>query len=54
MVAYLNKTKNGYELTVVEKPCNGIEFNKGMKIAVEGKREAKNICKKLGYVTYNF
>lgn len=54
MYAYLGKTKNGYELTIVAKPCNGAEFNNGIKVTVTGKKEAKEICKKLSYTAYNF
>jgi len=53
-VAYLNKTKQGYVLTICQKPCNGDEFNKSQKIEVSGKKEAKQICNDSGFIPYNF
>lgn len=54
MVAYLHRTRTGFELTIVARPCNGPEFYNGEKIAVSGKREARAICKSRNLVAYNF
>ena len=54
MIAYLFKTRAGYELTICARPCNGAEFNAGEKIAVSGKREANAICKARGATPFNF
>jgi len=54
LVAYLNKTKQGYVLTICEKPCNGEAFNNSQKITVSGKKEANQICKDSGFMPYNF
>jgi hypothetical protein len=54
MVAYFNKVRGGFELTLCAKPCNGAEFNNAEKIKVEGKREAKAVCKERGATPYNF
>jgi hypothetical protein len=54
MVAYLFKTRNGHELTIVARPCNGAEFQAGEKITVAGKREATAICKARGVKPWNF
>jgi hypothetical protein len=40
MIAYLHKTKTGYELTICNAPCAGAEYQAGEKIAVTGKKEA--------------
>jgi len=53
-IAYLNKTKQGYVLTICKKPCNGDEFNNAQKIKVSGKKEANQICKDSGFKSYNF
>lgn len=53
-IAYLNKIKQGYVLTICSKPCNGEEFNNAQKIEVSGKREANQICKDSGFQPYNF
>lgn len=54
MIAYLHKTRNGLELTLCARPCNGLEFQQGEKIAVGGKREANAICKARGAKPWNF
>lgn len=54
MVAYLHKTRTGFELTIVARPCNGAEFQAGEKLAVAGKREAKAICKARDITPHNF
>jgi hypothetical protein len=54
MIAYLNKTRVGFELTICVKPCNGPEFNSSEKVIVAGKREANAICKARGLTAYNF
>ena len=53
-VAYLFKTKTGYELTIVAKPCSGDEYANGEKIAVAGKREANAICKARNLKAWNW
>ena len=50
MVAYLF----GKTLTIVARPCNGVEFQNGEHIVVSGKREANAICKARGIKTWNF
>lgn len=50
MIAYLF----GKTLTIVAKPCNGIEFQNGEKLTVSGKREANAICKARGLKAWNF
>lgn len=54
MISYLHKSKDGYELTLCARPCSGIEFQAGEKIAVSGKREARQVCKDRGATPYNF
>jgi hypothetical protein len=54
MIAYLHKTKTGFELTICNAPCGGAEYQAGEKIAVTGKREANKICKFRGVTPYNF
>ena len=54
MIAYLHKTRDGYVLTLCARPCNGVEFQNGEKIAVIGKREANAICKARNARPYNF
>lgn len=54
MVAYLHKSRTGYKLTIVARPCNGEEYQNGEKITVSGKREAKAICKARGVKPWNF
>lgn len=54
MIAYLFKTRAGYELTLAAKPCNGAEFNAAEKIIVSGKREANAICKARNATPWNF
>lgn len=54
-VAYIHKQSGGsYQLTIVARPCNGEEFQRGEKIPVAGKREAKAICKERGVTPHNF
>jgi hypothetical protein len=50
MIAYLF----GKTLTIVARPCNGVEFQNGEHIAVAGKREANAICKARGLKAWNF
>lgn len=50
MIAYLF----GKTLTIVARPCNGVEFQNGEHIAVSGKREANAICKARGLKAWNF
>jgi hypothetical protein len=54
MIAYLHKTKTGYELTICNAPCGGAEYQAGEKIAVTGKREANKICKARGLKAWNW
>ncbi len=54
MVAYLNKTKSGFVLTICDAPCNGDAFNNSEKVAVDGKREANRICKERGITPFNW
>jgi hypothetical protein len=54
MTAYLFKTRNGFQLTIVNRPCCGEEFQAGEHIAVAGKREARAICKARGAKPWNF
>lgn len=54
MVAYLHKAREGYTLTIVARPCNGLEFQNGEKITVSGKREANAICKARGIKPWNW
>jgi len=54
MVAYLFKTRQGWELTICTGPCNGDEFNRAEKHTVAGKREANKICKARGIRPWNF
>jgi hypothetical protein len=54
MIAYLHKTKTGFELTICAKPCNGAEYQAGEKIAVSGKREANAICKARNVKPWNW
>lgn len=54
MIAYLTKTRTGYELRLCARPCNGPEFYNAEAIAVSGKREARAICKARGAQPYNF
>ena len=54
MVAYLHKTRAGYELTICARPCNGAEYQAGERIAVAGKREARAICAKRSITPWNF
>jgi hypothetical protein len=54
VVAYLNKTRTGWELTIVARPSNGTEFQNGEKIAVAGKREANAICEARSVTPHNF
>ena len=50
MIAYLF----GKTLASVAKPCNGVEFQNGEKVAVTGKREARAVCKARGIKAWNF
>ena len=54
MIAYLHKTRTGYEITLCARPCNGAEFQAGEKIAVTGKREARKVCAAHGATPHNF
>lgn len=54
MTAYLHKTRDGFKLTIVARPCNGAEFQSGEQIAVAGKREARAICKTRNATPWNF
>ncbi len=54
MTAYLYKTRTGYELTLVARPCAGAEFQAGEKITVAGKREARKVCAERGATPHNF
>ena len=54
MIAYLHKSKTGYVLTIVPRPCNGAEYQNGEQIAVAGKREANAICKARNIKPWNF
>lgn len=54
MVAYLHKTRTGYELTLCARACRGDEFQAGEKIAVAGKREARAICAQRAATPWNF
>ena len=54
MIAYLHKTKTGFELTICSAPCNGAEYQVGEKIAVTGKREANAICKARNVKPWNW
>lgn len=55
MVAYLYRARGGlYTLTLVPRPCNGLEFQNGEHITVSGKREANAICKVRGAKPYNW
>jgi hypothetical protein len=54
MVAYLTKTRTGYELRLCAKPCNGAEFQNAETIAVAGKREARAICASRNATPWNF
>lgn len=54
MIAYLHKTRTGYELRICARACNGAEFQNAEAIAVAGKREARAICKARGASPWNF
>ena len=54
MIAYLFKTRSGYELTICTEPCNGDEFQNAERLAVAGKREANAICKARNIKPFNF
>jgi hypothetical protein len=54
MVAYLHKTRTGWELTICAGPCNGEAFQRGEKLPVAGKREANKVCKERGITPWNF
>lgn len=54
MIAYLHKTKTGFELTICARPCGGVEYQNAEKIVVAGKREANAICKARGVKPYNW
>jgi hypothetical protein len=54
MIAYLHKTKTGFELTICARPCGGAEYQAGEKIAVSGKKEANAICKARGLKAWNW
>jgi hypothetical protein len=54
MVAYLHRTREGLELRLCARPCNGAEFQAGEKILVAGKREAREICKTRNATPWNF
>jgi hypothetical protein len=54
MIAYLTKTRTGFELRICAKPCNGPEFASAPMVAVAGKREAAAYCKANGIKPHNF
>ena len=54
MIGYFHKTRNGYELRICAKPCNGEEFQNAEVIRVLGKRNAAKICKARGVKPWNF
>lgn len=54
MIAYLHRTRTGYELTICARPCNGEEFQNSEKVTVTGKREANAICKQRNAKPFNF
>ena len=54
MIAYFHKTRTGFELTICARPCNGLEFQQGQRVAVTSKREAKAYCKAHNILPYNF
>jgi hypothetical protein len=54
MIAYLHKTKTGYDLTIIAVPCNGVRYQMSERIAVKGKREANAICKARGLKNWNW
>lgn len=54
MVAYLTKTRSGYELRLCARPCNGDEFRNSEMIVVPGKREARAICAARNVTPWNF
>jgi hypothetical protein len=54
MIAYLTKTRTGFELRICAKPCNGPEFANAPTIQVAGKREANAYCKANNIKPHNF
>jgi hypothetical protein len=54
MIAYLYKTRGGWELTFAPYACSGAEFTSAEKMIVAGKREARAICKARKIHPYNF
>lgn len=59
-IAYLHQTKDGYELTLCTRPCNGAEYQASEKIAIKAtkkaaaKREAETICTARDARPWNF
>jgi hypothetical protein len=54
MTAYIHKSRDGYQLTICARPCNGEEFHNGEKITVKGLREARKVCAERGAEPRNF
>lgn len=54
MIAYLHKTRTGYELTICAKACSGAEFQAGEKVTVAGKRDARKVCAERDITPWNF
>lgn len=54
MIAFLTKTKTGYELAIYQGPRENVDWTKGEKIAVKGKREANTICQARNVQPWNF
>jgi hypothetical protein len=54
MIAYLTKTRTGFELRICAKPCNGPEFANAPTIQVANKRAAAAYCKANNIKLHNF
>lgn len=55
MIAYLHANREKtFTLTICARPCNGEEYQKGERITVSGKREARAICKARKITPWNF
>lgn len=55
MVAYLTKiSSSNFELNIVARPCNGVEYQNGEKVKVAGKKEARAVCKARNVTPWNF
>lgn len=54
MVAYLEKTRDGFNLKLCLKPCNGSEYTNSETIKVAGKREARAIAQARSAKPWNF